>query len=184
MFQDYLLFVFFLDPRNKREQRARFKEIFPFLFISSNYCSPVGQEREGGFTHSAHLPWFKPEETPFPAETKHHHSVPKGTAKKLKMELTVHLETLLLKIICLAHCSMKTVFRNTSLTLLVSYFCFMASDYRMKGSLVAGGEMRYGGSLARKMKRVSSPPCSGQASCVKEESRPPRSGHGACRGGF
>lgn len=180
MFQDYLLFVFFLDPRSKREQRVRFKEIFPFLFINSNYCSPMGQELEGDFTHSARLPQIKPEETPFPAETKQHHSVPKGTSKKLKMELTVHLETLLLKIICLAHCSMKTVFRNTSLTLLVSYFCFMACDCRMKGS----PKTRCGGSLAGKMKRVSSPPCSGQASCVKEESRPPWSGNGAHREGF
>lgn len=31
MFQDYLLFVFFLDPRSKREQRVRFKEIFQLL---------------------------------------------------------------------------------------------------------------------------------------------------------
>lgn len=45
----------------------------------------------------------------FLQKQKHHHSVPQGTSKELKMELTVHLETFFLKIICLAHCSMKTV---------------------------------------------------------------------------
>lgn len=45
----------------------------------------------------------------FLQKQKHHHSAPQGTSKELKMELTVHLETFFLKIICLAHCSMKTV---------------------------------------------------------------------------
>jgi len=45
----------------------------------------------------------------FLQKQKHHHSVPQGMSTELKMELTVHLETIFLKIICLAHCSMKTV---------------------------------------------------------------------------
>lgn len=93
----------------ERKQRIRFKEISPF-YLKAPISALRWPRNETAILMVVYISLrSRMKNLHFLQKQKHHHSVPQGTSEELKKELTVHLETFLLKIICLAHCSMKTV---------------------------------------------------------------------------
>lgn len=120
----------------------------------------------------------------FLQKQKHHHSVPLGTSKELKMELTVHLETLLLKIM-LSSLFHENCFWNASLMFLALYSCFIPVWLRDRGQPSGRGINEVWRELVGKMKRVRAwpLPCYGPADCAKGVSVATSTRNGADRGG-
>lgn len=121
----------------------------------------------------------------FLQKQKHYHSVPPGNLKEIKNGINSSSGNPLFKNHMLSSLLHENCSWNTSLMLLVSYSCFIPIWLRDRGQPSGKGINEVQQELDRKDEgeRAWLLSCCGRASCMKQVSRPPRSGDRADRGG-